>query len=149
MPTMAQIEARIAKLQAQAEVVRAKQSTVVISRIVKLMSDNGITIADIDAAIKPVPKRGRPSLKVVGAPAKRGRPRGSNNKPAGAAKKSVLPAKYRNPKTGETWSGWARPPEWIAKVKDRTKFLIDPNDNGTIAINRKKPAAKRITAKAA
>jgi DNA-binding protein H-NS len=32
-----------------------------------------------------------------------------------------------NPKTGETWSGHARPPQWIAGVKDRSKFLIDGN----------------------
>jgi DNA-binding protein H-NS len=30
-----------------------------------------------------------------------------------------------NPKTGETWSGHARPPAWIKDVKDRTKFLLD------------------------
>ncbi|SOE64271.1 H-NS histone family protein [Caballeronia arationis] len=30
---------------------------------------------------------------------------------------------HLNPKTGETWSGHARPPAWIRDVKDRTKFL--------------------------
>ncbi|KWO61305.1 hypothetical protein WT98_30670 [Burkholderia territorii] len=34
----------------------------------------------------------------------------------------VLP-KYRNPQTGETWSGRGREPRWI-KDKDRTVFQI-------------------------
>ena len=35
------------------------------------------------------------------------------------------PAKYRDPKTGATWSGRGRAPAWMANAKDRTKFLID------------------------
>lgn len=42
---------------------------------------------------------------------------------AGAPRGPVA-AKYRDPKTGETWSGRGRAPSWI-KDKDRTKFLID------------------------
>ncbi|WP_080420582.1 H-NS family nucleoid-associated regulatory protein [Burkholderia ubonensis] len=34
------------------------------------------------------------------------------------------PAKYRNPATGETWSGRGRPPAWIAE-HERTAFLIN------------------------
>ncbi|WP_081057723.1 H-NS family nucleoid-associated regulatory protein [Burkholderia vietnamiensis] len=33
------------------------------------------------------------------------------------------PAKYRNPETGETWSGRGREPAWIAG-RDRTRYLI-------------------------
>ncbi|WP_084162709.1 H-NS histone family protein [Paraburkholderia bannensis] len=33
-------------------------------------------------------------------------------------------AKYRNPQTGQTWSGRGRAPAWI-EGKDRTQFLID------------------------
>ncbi|WP_342802414.1 H-NS family nucleoid-associated regulatory protein [Paraburkholderia panacisoli] len=35
-----------------------------------------------------------------------------------------------NPKTGETWSGHARPPAWIKDVKDRSKFLIASSAEG-------------------
>ncbi|CAB3757017.1 H-NS family nucleoid-associated regulatory protein [Paraburkholderia humisilvae] len=44
----------------------------------------------------------------------------------GAAAKAngKLPPKYRDPKTGATWSGHARPPAWIKNVKDRSKYLI-------------------------
>ncbi|KVL25476.1 H-NS histone [Burkholderia territorii] len=33
--------------------------------------------------------------------------------------------KYRNPKTGETWSGRGRAPQWIANAKNRDRFLIE------------------------
>jgi DNA-binding protein H-NS len=34
-------------------------------------------------------------------------------------------AKYRNPETGETWTGRGRPPRWIAG-RHYDSFLIDP-----------------------
>ncbi|KIP17323.1 H-NS histone family protein [Burkholderia sp. MSHR3999] len=36
------------------------------------------------------------------------------------------PTKYRNPATGETWSGRGREPAWIAG-RERTAFLINPD----------------------
>jgi DNA-binding protein H-NS len=36
--------------------------------------------------------------------------------------KRPLPPKYRNPKTGETWSGRGRAPAWLGK--NRARFLI-------------------------
>lgn len=33
--------------------------------------------------------------------------------------------KYRDPATGATWSGHARPPAWIKDAKDRSVFLIE------------------------
>ncbi|AOJ36064.1 H-NS histone family protein [Burkholderia metallica] len=41
---------------------------------------------------------------------------------AGAKPKRTLPPKYRNPKTGETWSGRGRSPTWLGK--NRARFLI-------------------------
>ncbi|KAG8154764.1 H-NS histone family protein [Burkholderia catarinensis] len=49
-------------------------------------------------------------------------------RPAGSAvaaavkPKRTLPAKYLNPKTGETWSGRGRAPTWLGK--NRARFLI-------------------------
>lgn len=40
------------------------------------------------------------------------------------ARKTASVAKYRNPKTGETWSGRGRSPAWLAG-KNRERFLID------------------------
>ncbi|WP_279608803.1 H-NS family nucleoid-associated regulatory protein [Burkholderia anthina] len=33
-------------------------------------------------------------------------------------------AKYRDPKSGATWSGKGRAPSWIAKSRNRDRFLI-------------------------
>ncbi|UEB99677.1 H-NS histone family protein [Burkholderia vietnamiensis] len=33
-------------------------------------------------------------------------------------------AKYRDPKTGATWSGRGRAPAWIKDAKNRNRFLI-------------------------
>ncbi|MFM0736865.1 H-NS histone family protein [Paraburkholderia xenovorans] len=41
-----------------------------------------------------------------------------------AQRKPASVAKYRNPKTGETWSGRGRSPGWLAG-KNRERFLID------------------------
>lgn len=49
-----------------------------------------------------------------------GRGRGGRAKPA----RSVSPAKYRDPRTGATWSGRGRTPNWIKDAKNRDRFLI-------------------------
>jgi hypothetical protein len=33
-------------------------------------------------------------------------------------------AKYRDPKSGRTWTGFGRVPDWLASAKDREAFLI-------------------------
>ena len=43
-------------------------------------------------------------------------------KVTGASKKPVVP-KYRDPSTGQTWTGRGSAPEWI-DGSDRTKFAI-------------------------
>jgi len=141
MPTLEQIQAKLKKLQAQAEAMIAKRAQSVLDDIRKLMEKHGLTTADIDAHSSTKKPRGRPAGKTskLGAKVK-------------AAAKPKLPAKYRNPKTGETWSGWARPPLWIKDVKDRTKFLIDGHsDSQAVVTSETKPAskkaAKKVTAK--
>jgi DNA-binding protein H-NS len=41
-------------------------------------------------------------------------------------KGAVLPAKYRNPETGTTWTGRGKSPLWLASLskEEREKFLI-------------------------
>ncbi|MDR5736254.1 MULTISPECIES: H-NS family nucleoid-associated regulatory protein [Caballeronia] len=34
-------------------------------------------------------------------------------------------AKYRDPKTGATWSGMGRAPGWIANARNRDRFMIE------------------------
>ncbi|KVM99733.1 H-NS family nucleoid-associated regulatory protein [Burkholderia diffusa] len=49
---------------------------------------------------------------------------GRRRAPALGARVPVAP-RYRDPKTGATWSGRGRAPHWIAKVKNRDRFLIE------------------------
>jgi DNA-binding protein H-NS len=107
MATLENLQAKIAKLTAQAEAIVKKDSTAVIAKIHALMEKHGLTTADIDAHLGGAKKRGR-------------KPGGS-----AAAKSSVSAAKYRDPKTGATWTGHGRAPAWIAKAKDRSKFMAE------------------------
>jgi DNA-binding protein H-NS len=102
MATLDSIQAKIAKLQAQAEAIVVSKSTVVLNKIRDLMDKHGISVADVDAHVGK--RRGR--------------------KAAGAASTAAA-TKYRDPKSGATWTGHGRAPQWIANAKDRSKFLVD------------------------
>jgi DNA-binding protein H-NS len=105
MATLEKLQTQIARLQGQADSIIKKQSSVVIGKIRDLMEKHGLTVADIDAHA---------------GGKKRGRKPGSK-----AVASATTQAKYRDPKTGATWTGHGRAPAWIASAKDRTKFLID------------------------
>jgi len=147
MATLEQIQSRLKKLQAQAEVILAKKTQAAVEQIQALMLKHGLTTADIEAyagAAKGGAKRGP----------KAGAKHAGNISGATAVKRAVpqskgkLPPKYINPKTGETWSGYARPPAWIKDVKDRTRFLIASGADAAIAAssgatNKSKEAIKK------
>ncbi|KVQ42511.1 H-NS histone [Burkholderia cepacia] len=38
--------------------------------------------------------------------------------------RAPIAPKYRDPKTGATWSGRGKAPQWIANAKNRNRFLI-------------------------
>jgi len=130
MATLEKVQAQIAKLQAQAEALAAKQSSGVIAKIREIMDKHGLTTADIEAHIGGAKKRGRkPGVKAAGK---------------AAVKASASVAKYRDPKTGATWTGHGRAPAWIASAKDRSKFLVE----GAASASAPAPAGKKV-AKAA
>ncbi|MEX3983683.1 H-NS histone family protein [Paraburkholderia sp. EG287A] len=109
MANLDAIQAKIKKLQREASVLQVKTQRAAIKQIHEIMLANKLTLAHIPEPKHPkgAAKAGRKAA-AVAAPAEKGK----------------LPAKYLNPKTGQTWSGHARPPAWIADVKDRSKFLI-------------------------
>ncbi|PAJ93677.1 H-NS family nucleoid-associated regulatory protein [Burkholderia ubonensis] len=106
MATLGNIQAKIAKLQAQAEALVQKESSGALEKIHGLMQKHGITTADIESFIG-------------------GKKRGRKSAAAAAPKQAAGAAKYRDPKTGATWTGHGRAPAWIANVKDRTKLLVE------------------------
>ncbi|MFM0492117.1 H-NS histone family protein, partial [Paraburkholderia graminis] len=108
MTTLESLQAKIQRLQAQADALLAKKSSAVIEKIKNLMAEHGLTTADIDAHTGGKKRGPKPSAKAA-----------KNAVQAISKTKGKLPPKYINPKTGETWSGHARPPAWIAKVRDR------------------------------
>ncbi|SIT50317.1 DNA-binding protein H-NS [Paraburkholderia piptadeniae] len=142
MATLESIQARIKKLQTQAEVIVAQRAQGALDQIRELMIKHGLTTEDIERRAKARRERARAErLGVAGGKAK-----------SATATKGKLPPKYRDPKTGATWSGHARPPAWIKNVKDRTRFLIDPAEAVsepavTVKTAAKKTAAKKATAK--
>jgi DNA-binding protein H-NS len=113
MPTLELIQSKIAKLQKQADALIAGKKHTVVQQILGLMLEYGLTATDIEIA-------GGATKTAKLKAAVDGKTVVGNGHAKGKA-----PAKYRNPKTGETWSGLARPPAWIKDVKDRSKFLID------------------------
>jgi DNA-binding protein H-NS len=119
MATLENLQAKIAKLQAQAEAIVKNDSTAVIAKIRDIMKKHGLTTADIKAHVGGAMKRGRkPGQKL-------------------AARRSASTAKYRDPKTGATWTGHGRAPAWIASAKDRSKYLVEGTPVASV------PAAKK------
>jgi DNA-binding protein H-NS len=139
MATLENIQARIKKLQTQAEALVAKRAQGALDQIRELMIKHGLTTEDIERRAKA--RRERERVERLGL---------KNGKAGKAtAAKGKLPPKYRDPATGATWSGHARPPAWIKNVKDRSKFLIDATAAAAEPVVSAKAATKKTAAKKA
>ncbi|MFL9858835.1 H-NS family nucleoid-associated regulatory protein [Paraburkholderia madseniana] len=117
--TLEAMQAKIKKLQAQADALIAKQSSGVIEKIRELMAKHGLTTADIDAHVG-------------------GKQRATKAVAKTMSKGSAVAVKYRDPKSGATWTGHGRAPSWIAAAKNRDKFLV----NGSTATTKPAPVSK-------
>jgi DNA-binding protein H-NS len=139
MATLEQIHSRMKKLQAQAEALLAKRAQAAVDQIRELMIKHGLTTADIEARAK-----AKREAKAAGHRLSKGVVK------TAAGAKGKMPPKYRDPKTGATWSGHARPPAWIKDAKDRTRFLIDGDAslglNGS-GVGKAMNGAKKVSAK--
>ncbi len=118
MATLESIQAKIAKLQAQAATVASTKSSAALEKIRDLMHKHGVGLAEIEAFV--------------------GKRRGRKPGQTASAAKTATAAKYLDPKTGATWTGHGRAPAWIANAKDRSKFLVD----GAAAVASVAPKAK-------
>lgn len=108
------IRKQIEKLEAQArklEDAAEQKKKLAIAQVVALMKKLGVTPEDLGDA---KPRRARA--------AKGGTKKRAARK--GAARKSVAP-KFRNAKTGETWSGRGRTPRWLAALEAQGKSRED------------------------
>ncbi|SAL72466.1 histone family protein nucleoid-structuring protein H-NS [Caballeronia terrestris] len=99
MPTYKQLTAQLEKLQAEVVAAREKEVADAIVEIKQKIAEYGLTAEEL----------GFRNVRVKGA---------------AAIKRPPLPPKYRNPKTGETWSGRGRAPAWLTG-KNKERFLIE------------------------
>jgi DNA-binding protein H-NS len=86
---------QIAELQAKAEVARRAEVAEAKARIQTIMSEYGLTIADLGGGGKQAPKATRKPVEI----------------------------KYRDVATGDTWTGRGRAPKWL-QGKDKDQYLI-------------------------
>ncbi|WP_295638330.1 H-NS histone family protein [uncultured Methylibium sp.] len=103
MKTYASLQAEIAKLEKEAQALRKAEVGKVIASIKAAVATYGLTAADLG----------------LNGSAKR-------RKMANGKKAATIGiAKYRDPKTGKTWTGRGKPPGWIAGAKSRAPYLIE------------------------
>jgi DNA-binding protein H-NS len=95
MPTLKELLARREALQDQLNVARQRQAEIVLAEIVAKMGEYKISLAEL---------------------------MGHNHQVKAAAALAATP-KYRDAKSGATWSGRGRAPHWIAD-KNRDDFLV-------------------------
>lgn len=108
------IEKEIVKLQKQAQALQEKRRGPVITSIVRSMREYEITPEEITAALNKASAR-----------------KSAHKSHEAASRPTVkrkVPPKYRNPETGDTWTGRGKAPRWVtaaeAAGKGRDEFLI-------------------------
>jgi DNA-binding protein H-NS len=117
--SLTQIEQQIAKLQREAQALRAKEVHGVVSRIRVAIEHYGLTERDLfSGALKTRRRREGP------AHAKEARAGRGN----GSSQRRTIPVKYRDPASGATWAGRGSKPRWLvaalAAGKSADDFLI-------------------------
>ena len=98
MSTYKELKAQAEALMKQAEAARQAEIAAVVGEILARMKEYGITLDDLRGGAKKTKSRG------------------------------TVAAKYRNPATGESWSGRGRSPRWLteemAKGRSKESFLV-------------------------
>lgn|SRR5690625_859189 len=99
------IEQEIAKLKADARALAERHRGPALESIVRAMQEYDIGPDDVATAW-----------------------RNATKTPRRGGKRQTVPPKYRNPATGQTWSGRGRSPRWIVEAeqqgRSRDEFLI-------------------------
>lgn len=109
-PTLAELLAQQADLARKIAAAQSESRESAIKQIVQIAAENGITLQDIQSAL--------------GVKARATTPAASEK-----VSKQVA-AKYRNPVSGETWTGRGLAPRWLREKLDqgatKEQFLIQP-----------------------
>ncbi|MGZ2747787.1 H-NS histone family protein [Burkholderia stagnalis] len=99
--TFSDVKAQIEALQIEADALRAAEIEAVLADVRAKVAEYGLTEQDVFGRKRTIQAKGASSSKPQSAP------------------------KYRDPKSGATWSGKGRAPAWIANAKRRERFLIE------------------------
>jgi DNA-binding protein H-NS len=110
--TLAQLNAEISKLEAEASALRNKERSEVIGRIKEAIAAYELTASDLGLA------RDRSRESIESAPKKTRRGKGT------AGKKSAGVEKYRDGQ-GNSWTGHGRRPQWFLKALANGKSEAD------------------------
>lgn len=95
MSSYQELQAKIAELQKQAEAARSSEITAAKTKIAEIMKEYGLTLSD---------------LAVV-------------NKAKSTRVREPVAIKYRDPVSGDTWTGRGRSPRWL-DGKSKADFLV-------------------------
>ena len=102
MASYKELKAKAEEIMRQAEEARKSESAAVVAAIKEKMVDFGITMADLREGSR-----------------------------RGAMKTTMVPPKYRDPATGQTWSGRGKAPKWLAaylkKGRKKESYRIKGN----------------------
>jgi len=124
MSKLTALKKQIAALEAQAERIAKSEMSSAIAKVKGIMAEFNLTIEHLTQAVA-----GKRAAKKTKA-------------------KTASVAKYADPGTGKTWSGFGRAPGWIAGAKDRDAFLVGKSTAAEPAA--KAPvASKKVAVKAA
>lgn len=133
MTTLSSLKKQIEALQKKADAIRKTEMAEAIKKIKQLIGQYGLTAQDVGLEGKASRVNAKGRAKAA-----------SPTKPAGIAK-------YSDPQSGKTWTGHGKPPNWIAGVVDRSKFLIEGQASDQvvpIAGNAKPARSGKAAAKA-
>jgi len=108
----AKIKKQIDQLKKKAESLQNRRRKPILAAIIRDMREYSITPEEILAAFGK-----SPSTRRAASPRKNS-----------AGSKKVVPAKYKHPETGATWTGRGKPPRWLSDAEksgtSRDTFLI-------------------------
>ncbi|CAE6821365.1 hypothetical protein R70006_06214 [Paraburkholderia domus] len=102
------LKTQLDKLAARTEKARAREAVGVLKDLRKKIAEFGFSAEDLFG--EATGKKGVRKKADVTAPQ--------------AETKTAKPPKYQDPKSGATWSGFGRAPAWIAKTRNRDRFLV-------------------------
>ena len=93
--------AKKAELEQQILTLRREERGAAIAQVKALMAEHGLTLADLGGS--------RSAVAATGAPA-------TFPKPKSGGSGAKVPPKYRDPASGQTWSGRGLHPKWLKQA---------------------------------